>query len=120
MKGEELYILRSKILDSMSFILLSAPHEFPAECKTNLEKERRELLSHLEQHRAVLKAKEQLVWHSIAEQEAKEALDAYAAGERKRGADLIQRAEDHFRKSFRTKRIRPGFIVGGDGQAVKT
>ena len=120
MKGENLYLLRSRILDSMSFVLLSAPNRFPPECKTDMQKERGEMLSQLADHRKTLRRKEQLTWHLLAEQEAEAALDAFAAGDRKRGAYLIQQAEEHFRRSFRAKKLRPGFVVGPDGQAIKT
>jgi len=45
---------------------------------------------------------------------------AAVAGERKRGASVLQQAEEHFRRSFRPKKIRPGFVVGTDGKAIKT
>ena len=120
MKGEALYVFRSRILDCMNFALLHAPDEFPPECKTDLETVRREVLSNMAELRRTLKTKDQVTWHTMAEQEAKAAFDAFASGDRNRGAYMIQRAEEHFRRSFRHKKIRPGFVVGSDGQAVKT
>jgi hypothetical protein len=120
MKGEKLYLLRREILDSMSFVLLCAPDEFPPECKTDLARKRQEMTSQLAEHRHSLRSREQLIWHNLAEQESTAAFEAFATGDRKLGASLLQQAEEHFRRSFRPKRIRPGFVVGLDGQAAKT
>ena len=120
MKREALHHLRSTILDSMSFVRAYAPDEFPQHCRTSLGRERTEMLARLAQHRACLRSQEQLTWHRLAEQEVEAALTAFAAGDRKRGSSRLQQAEEHFRRSFRPKKIRPGFVVGADGQAIKT
>jgi hypothetical protein len=120
MKGEDLYVFRSRILDSMTFVLFHAPEDFPPEHKTDLDRERHDVLSKLAELRSTLKTKEQQTWHTMAEQEAAAAFDAFAGGDRKRGAYLIQRSAEHFRLSFKRKKIRPGFVVGADGQAIKT
>lgn len=120
MNREALQHLRSSILDSMSFVLLCAPDRFPEDSHTSLDRERTELLTRLAEHRACLRNEEQLTWQRLAEQEAETAFTAFAAGDRKRGASVLQQAEEHFRRSFRPKKIRPGFVVGTDGQAIKT
>lgn len=101
-------------------VLLCAPDQFPPECKTDLKQKRQEMVSRLAEHRATLRTEEQRTWHRLAEQDVEAAFDAFAAGDRKRGASVIQQAEGHFRRSFRPKKIRPGFVVGTDGQAIKT
>jgi ribosomal 50S subunit-associated protein YjgA (DUF615 family) len=119
MNREQLYYLRSSILDSMSYIGAYAP-EFPEEDATSLEREVAKLMELVSQHRARLKKEEQLRWHSVAEQELTNAFEAYASGDTARGSDQIQRAEEHFRRTFKPKKIRPNFIVAPDGQTFKT
>lgn len=120
MKREALQHLRNTILDSMSFVIAYAPDDFPEDSHTSLDRERTELMTRLNEHSACLRSEEQLTWHRLAEREIEIALAAFAAGDRKRGSSVLQQAEEHFRRSFRPKKIRPGFVVGTDGQAIKT
>lgn len=119
MKREELHHLRSGVLESMGFVLVYAP-DFPPDDHTDLGQIRKRLLSQLAQHRVALRTEEQLTWQRLCEQETASAFDAFASGDTATGRSVIQRAEQHFRQSFKPKHIRPGFVVGADGQAIKT
>jgi hypothetical protein len=119
MKREQLHNLRSKILDKMAYVLVYAPN-FPAEDRTSLQQCRDRLTAMTSEHRASVRTDDQLKWHRIAEQELDDAFNAFAAGDTHRGCSQIQRSEEHFRKSFKAKPIRPNFVVAMDGQIIKT
>ncbi len=119
MKREQLHYLRSRILDKMAYVLVYAP-DFPAEDRTNLHQCQDQLAAMTSEHRASLRTEDQLKWHRIAEQELDDAFNSFTAGDGHRRCSQIQRAEEHFRKSFKAKKIRPNFVVGTDGQVTKT
>jgi hypothetical protein len=119
MNREQLYYLRSRILDEMAYILVYAPN-FPAEDETTLERKRDETLLRMSEHRAALQADDQLTWHRLAEQEFASAINAFISGDGPTGCSQLQQAEEHFRRSFKPKKIRPNFIVGPDGEITKT
>ena len=112
MKGEDRQRLRTEILEEMNVILLSKSDQVRSESRTKL-------MSLLERHRATLFSEFQGQWHRLAEQEVVEACEAYMIGDREKGASLIQHAEHHFKRSFRQKEIKPNFVIGLDGKAVK-
>ena len=119
MKREQLYYLRSEILGEMAYVLLNAP-DFPAEDETSLKRMRDKIVDRMSHHRETLHSEVQLVWHRLAEQEVSAAFEAFSSGDRHVGCRQIQQAEDHFRRSFKPKKIRPDFVVGPDGETTKT
>jgi len=118
MKREELFHLRSLVLDKMGYVLICAP-DFPPADHTTLQREQDDLTSLMARHRTVLRTAEQLTWHRLAEQEVIGAFEAFSSGNRHSACSRIQQAEDHFRRSFKPKKIRPTFIAGPDGRATK-
>jgi hypothetical protein len=118
-KREQLYYLRSEILDNMAYVLVNAP-EFPEEDQTSLERERERITGRLSKHRSTLRTEDQLTWHSLAEQEIAAAFGAYSSGDEHTGCRQLQQAEEHFRRSFKPKKIRSDFVVGTGGEITKT
>jgi hypothetical protein len=118
MKREHLHHLRSRILESMAYISAYAP-DFPEEDGMTLSKVRDRLVTDLGAYKLTLKTDDQKKWHQLAETEIHAAFDAYASGQRN-GSSEMGRAQEHFRKSFKPKKIRPDFICGADGEVYKT
>src|SRR5688572_20863581 len=110
MKREQLHHLRSRILDKLSYLGVYAP-ALPAEDETTLSEQRDALITMMAEHRSTLRSEDQSSWHRLAEEELPTAFEAYSSGDDRRGSDQIQRAEEHFRRSFKPKRIKPDFII---------
>jgi hypothetical protein len=119
MRREDLHHLRSIILDLIGYCVVYAP-DFPERDGTSVPELREQITSRMAGHRATLRTEEQLIWQRMAEQELNLAFEAFAAGDRMTGSTQIQRAEEHFRRSFKPRKIRPDFVVGPDGQITPT
>ena len=108
-----------RALLGFNHILLCAPNEFPVEEQTDLQAEFRKLLDYLRDilSRVRYLPSRQSIQLSITETE--EALVAYLAGDDKKGSDLIQAAEEHFKSYLEGKKAKPTFIAGPGGQVEK-
>ncbi len=108
--------LRGRATELFSSILVFCPN-FPPAAHTTTAKKFEELEDVI---RAVLertRSQDGKHWLRVSQQEVQESRKFYEGGDRKKGRQKIQRAEEHFGNAFAKKEIAPRFIAGSSGPA---
>lgn len=108
-----------RALLDFNHILLCAPNGFPPEEGTDLQKEFARLLDRLRDILRRVRYPQARQWIQLSIGETEEALVAYVSGDDKKGSDLIQSAEEHFKAYLEGKKASPTFIAGPNGQLEK-
>jgi hypothetical protein len=104
--------------DRLSYVLLYAP-DFPREDETTVEHEFDKLVEQVHTLWKEVQDVERRGWLDLLGRELVEAKAAFVEGDTKKGACLIQSAEERLASWHSRKRVRSTFIVGPDGDTKK-
>jgi hypothetical protein len=108
--------LKSTASDTFSFIIGYCPN-FPPSTKTNTSREFEELTGMLDAILEKTRSNVARQWLRICLQEVHESWKHYENQDRKKGIDLLQRAEEHFKDAFANRSPAARFVAGDSGPA---
>ena len=109
--------LKTRASEIFSSILLFCPN-FPPMAQTNTAKKFAQLIDVIEAVLDEITDEGSINWLRIALKEANQSRKAYDEGNRNRGVDLIQQADEHFNNAFSKKVMAPRFTAGESGAAL--
>jgi hypothetical protein len=108
--------LKDRAEGVFSCIILWCP-DFPPAAKTTAAREFNELIELIHSILEGTRRDDSKQWLRICLDEVRQSRKHYENGNARKGRDLIQRAEEHFRNALAKKQIAPRFVVGESGLA---
>lgn len=108
--------LRNEAIEAFGFILVFCP-DFPKNIKTTVAAEFDGLFTIVDAVMEKSANDEDKQWLRICRQEVQESRNYYEAGNRDKGMELIQRAQEHFKNTLSKKNTAPRFVTGESGAA---
>jgi len=106
--------LKVRANEIFSSIIVFCP-DFPAAAQTSASRKFEQLAHMLDAVFEKLRSDDAKQWLRICIQETQQAQKAYEDGDRKKGKDLMQRAEEHFKNALSKKQTTARFITGESG-----
>lgn len=111
--------LRNRGNEVFSSIIIFCP-DFPPAAQTTTGKKFEQLTAIIDRVLEKVRSDDAKKWLQICLQEAQQSRKHYEEGDRRRGVDLIQRAEEHFKQAFSKEQTAPRFVVGEQGSVQDT
>ena len=109
--------LKARAVEVFSSIIVFCPN-FPAAAQTNTEKKFEQLIAILDSVSGKVRGEDAKQWLRICLSEVQQSRKHYDAGGRKKGMDLMQRAQEHFKQAFSQKPKVARFVAGLAGPTI--
>jgi hypothetical protein len=109
--------LKGRASEVFSSIIVFCPN-FPPAAQTNAAKKFEQLNGIIDRALEMVRCDDARQWLRICLEEIEQSRKHYEEGDRKKGMDLIQRAEQHFKQAFATKGKAVRFVAGPSGPAL--
>ncbi len=109
--------LKSRASEVFSSIIVFCP-DFPPAAQTSAPKKFEQLTDIINRLSEKVRSDDGKQWLRICLQEIQQAWKAYEDDDRKKGKDLMQRAEEHFKNAFSKNPPTARFIVGDSGTTL--
>lgn len=109
--------LKGRANEAFSSIILFCP-DFPPAAQTSAPKKFEQLISIIDCVSEKVRSDDARQWLRVCLQEVQQARKSYEDGDRNKGKDLMQRAEEHFQRALARKAKAARFVAGQSGPAV--